>query len=115
MANRLKKVMEPLLNVAYKSGDEQGVEEGYQKKILAYENESVYLKSILKAQHELLPEWIPATEMLPEEEDASEHGYVLVYTKNNEHLITGYQDVWRFRDFITYWMPLPEPPKENTR
>ena len=56
--------------------------------------------------------WIPVTERLPGEEDADELNLVLIYTKNDENLIVDYKDVWRFREFITHWMPLPEPPKD---
>lgn len=55
--------------------------------------------------------WIPVSERKPTEEDATESGLVLVYTNNNEHLIVDYKDVWRFYDFISHWMQLPEPPK----
>ena len=59
-----------------------------------------------------IQKWIPVTERLPTMDDTDETGVVLVYTENNEHLIVDSADVWRFRDFITHWMPLPEPPKE---
>ena len=119
MANRIKKVMKPILDEAYKRGYEQGVLEGYHKKILAYENENVYLKSILKAQHELLPEWIPVTEGLPEVGDrclcnvksfafpGSFYQAILKYDKY------GFVEGCIYTDDVTHWMPLPEPPKEE--
>lgn len=57
--------------------------------------------------------WISVTERKPTEEDATELGSVLVYTTNNEHLIVNFADVWRFSDFISHWMTLPQPPKEG--
>ena len=56
------------------------------------------------------PKWISVKERKPTIGDADEIGLVLVYTKNKENLITQFSDVWRFADFISHWMPLPEPP-----
>lgn len=120
MANRIKKVMKPILDEAYKRGYEQGVLEGYHKKILAYENESVYLKSILKAQHELLPEWIPASE--PPKEWKDENGDAinyLIYSPGIGIDIGNWIEPAKcwfclgvpFK--VTHWMSLPEPPKED--
>ena len=61
-------------------------------------------------------EWIPVTERLPE------NGcYVLAY-EDGDILLASYSGgEWLLRDMYeivelnpTYWMPLPEPPKEET-
>lgn len=55
--------------------------------------------------------WISVKDRLPTMDSIVEKDFVLVCTENNEHLIVAVADVWRFRDFITHWMPLPELPK----
>jgi hypothetical protein len=62
--------------------------------------------------------WIPVTERLPEHEDP-----VLCFIKNGqqdipqldkfENLWVGMQWTYK-RHAVTHWMPLPEPPKEET-
>ena len=65
--------------------------------------------------------WIPVTERLPEDltrvivfcEDGVSYGLC-------EHLIAGDEEVVEWHDFLhypitpTHWMPLPEPPKEES-
>ncbi len=59
--------------------------------------------------------WIPATERLPEC-----YKWVLGITDENELPIEVFYDGFRWQDCIlnvehvTHWMPLPEPPKEET-
>ena len=55
--------------------------------------------------------WIPVSDRLPTEEDAIEGGFVLAYTAENKVIIALWNDVCRFSEFVTHWMPLPEPPK----
>lgn len=52
MANRFKKMIQPLLEEArkegYKAGYEQGLKDGFRKKTLAYENEIKFLKVLVE-------------------------------------------------------------------
>ena len=52
MANRFKKMIQPLLDEArkegYKAGHEQGLKDGFLKKTLAYENEIKFLKVLVE-------------------------------------------------------------------
>ena len=57
-----------------------------------------------------MAEWIPVTERLPEK-----NTWVLAYCKYNGHVVD-YLDInglWSYGN-VTHWMPLPEPPKEET-
>ena len=51
MANRLKKLLAPILkeecNKAFQRGFEEGKQAGWDKRILAYENEITFLKNII--------------------------------------------------------------------
>ena len=67
------------------------------------------------------PRWIPVTEQLPEDLTR-----VIVFCEGGvsyglcEHLIADDEEVVEWHDFLhypitpTHWMPLPEPPKEET-
>lgn len=52
MANRFKKMIQPLLDEArrkgYKAGYEDGMNDGFRKKTLAYENEIKFLKVLVE-------------------------------------------------------------------
>ena len=52
MANRFKKMIQPLLDEArregYKAGHEDGMNDGFRKKTLAYENEIKFLKVLVE-------------------------------------------------------------------
>jgi flagellar biosynthesis/type III secretory pathway protein FliH len=52
MANRFKKMIQPLLDEArkegYKAGHEQGLKDGFRNKALAYENEIKFLKVLVE-------------------------------------------------------------------
>lgn len=64
-----------------------------------------------KCEVNALPKWIPVTERLPDKP-----GIYAVWTAKGfgNHLSTSYfdGDSWSLR--ITHWMPLPEPPKEES-
>ena len=59
MANRFKKMIQPLLDEArregYKAGHEQGMKDGFQKKTLAYENEIECLKTLVAKLADRIP------------------------------------------------------------
>lgn len=60
------------------------------------------------------PKWIPVTERLPEK-----HQWCLVVGENLYDMdFINSRGVWTIHDKpyapIAYWMPLPEPPKEET-
>jgi hypothetical protein len=77
--------------------------------------------------------WIPVTERLPEENDRylvvlKRYGFVDDIKLNDEEIrILRYHDEWRLpchipkwindtlKQEVTYWMPLPEPPKEEAQ
>lgn len=52
MANKLKKLMKPILkqkcSEAYQAGYQKGLEDGWKRKSLAYENEVEFLKLMLQ-------------------------------------------------------------------
>ena len=52
MANRLKKIIKPILakecTEAFKRGFEEGKQAGWDKRILSYENEIEFLKNIIR-------------------------------------------------------------------
>lgn len=58
MANRLKKVMQPILkqkcSEAFQAGYKKGMEDGWKKKLKAYENEIEFLKFLLELQEKTL-------------------------------------------------------------
>lgn len=65
-----------------------------------------FLESLMK------PEWIPVTERLPEED-----GYYLVCCqpyKAQWVTMQHYSPDSALSGSVTYWMPIPEPPKEET-
>ena len=73
-------------------------------------------RDYLKADHLIahgvtVQEWISVKDRLPIEEDAINGGFVLAYTAENKVIIALWSDVCRFSEFVTHWMPLPEPPK----
>lgn len=55
-------------------------------------------------------EWISVKDRLPTEQDAIEGGFVLANTKENV-IIARWSDIIKFKEFVTHWQPLPEPPK----
>lgn len=68
------------------------------------------------------PRWIPVKEQLPEEDG---HYLVYIFCEADEQLRGWTQIAWFrrkfywehsgewYREVITHWMPLPEPPKEE--
>lgn len=58
------------------------------------------------------PAWIPVTERLPEED-----GFTLIFTAHGHAGVCYFTNGWwggYGMDGITHWMPLPQPPKEET-
>ncbi len=56
--------------------------------------------------------WIPVTERLPEED-----GFTLIFTAHGHAGVCYFTNGWwggYGMDGITHWMPLPQPPKEET-
>lgn len=131
MATRLDKIMEPILkekcDEAYKAGYKKGFEAGGKNMSLAYENEINSLKRelgrkrfLLKDNGEIIPldhRWIPVTERLPEP-----WKWILCYCEaGNIEMLRhdDFMDEWGSvninraykKDYVTHWMPLPEPPK----
>ena len=72
---------------------------------------------IARLQELQLPRWIPVTERLPE--DGAE---VLAWSQSGFAYVDWWIDgAWKVNslvdgkyEFVTHWMPLPEPPKEET-
>lgn len=88
------------------------VAESYKRSMEAWADEAT-------RAHEMMPRWIHVTERLPE--DGSD---VLAYV-NNSRITAANYDKGTWQDcvmgrlylteegFVTHWMPLPEPPKEE--
>lgn len=83
MANRFKKMIQPLLDEArregYKAGHEQGMKDGFQKKTLAYENEIECLKTLVAK----LADGIPA---VPGPEIADHNIMELCFHNGERHM-----------------------------
>ena len=71
----------------------------------------------------LMPRWIPVTERLPKADEYDERGYAVPYLVMNGWMrVTARRtkDYWvlfgngTVLENVTHWMPLPEPPKEET-
>ena len=69
------------------------------------------------------PEWIPVTERLPSYGDwvlgiGPQNGYYVCEYRGMSHFVYGGDSPWFSSKGkavnITHWMPLPEPPKEET-
>ena len=69
------------------------------------------LADLLIANGVTVQEWISVKDRLPTEEDAINGGFVLAYTAEHKAIIALWSDVCRFSEFVTQWMPLPQPPK----
>lgn len=79
-----------------------------------------------KMAHEKETKWIPVTERLPEPNAVDEYGFVKGYlVKTDRHVMmhtARYTGEWWIlwgetkviAGTVTHWMPLPEPPKEET-
>ena len=58
------------------------------------------------------PRWIPVMERLPEED-----GFTLIFTAHGHAGVCYFTNGWwggYGMDGITHWMPLPQPPEEQT-
>ena len=67
-----------------------------------------HLERDYKALCAYLPKWIPVTERLPEESWER----VLAYT--DDGTVMTIPAIKLRNGYVRYWMPLPEPPKEET-
>ncbi len=59
-----------------------------------------------------VPKWIPVTERLPDAD-----GFTLIFTAHGNPGVCYFTSGWwggYGKDGITHWMPLPEPPKEES-
>ena len=121
MANKLKKVMKPILkqkcSESWQEGYKKGMWMGFKQKNLAYESEIDCLKKIQFALHKSVPKWIPVTERLPNEAER-----VVVIMPNGSRLVGRIlSGKWHIQGLrketkgVTHWMPLPAPPEEDAR
>lgn len=58
-------------------------------------------------------EWIPVTEQRPDAD-----GFTLIFTAHGHPGVCYFTSGWwggYDKDSITHWMPLPEPPKEDSK
>lgn len=86
------------------------------KKYLASEVDNINLTGWLAEEH-AKHLWIPVTERLP---DVGKD--VLCFCRANIYFVLGWDgyhwhegaDRYYMSRFVTHWMPLPEPPKEET-
>lgn len=66
-----------------------------------------------------VPRWINIKDRLPMEKDATEDGLILCVLKNTDGSISEERRAWHWENIVdmadcfTYWMPIPEPPKED--
>jgi hypothetical protein len=70
----------------------------------------MYVADYLIANGVTVQEWIAVKDRLPDREDANEGGFVLAHTEEKV-IIVRWGNVCRFPEFVTHWMPLPQPPK----
>lgn len=115
MANKLKKVMKPILKQkcaeAFQAGYAKGLEAGWEKRLLSYTNQIEYLKYMVNALFD--KRWIPVSERLPSEADANEEGLVLVRNIGcPQYEPMDWDQVKPTYSSISHWMRLPPPPKE---
>lgn len=70
-----------------------------------------------------MAEWISVEERLPEEltevivfTEATEQGVCIAFMENGKWLdgYSGRGIVMMQQELVTHWMPMPEPPKEDT-
>lgn len=67
-----------------------------------------YEKAADVIEEQSKPKWIPVTERFPESGK-----YVLAYSADDD--LMAVEERHKFEAFqITHWMPLPDPPKEET-
>lgn len=74
------------------------------------------VKNVTDAIMELkIERWIPCSERMPEDGE-----FVLAYSKQNTYKYEGqhisiqyFCNQYWWKEVFTYWMPLPEPPKEE--
>ncbi len=72
------------------------------------------LADYLIANGVTVQQWIPVTERLPNEEDATENDGFIVAIMNGHSLnIWKWFKVAAFPHYFTHWMPLPTPAKEG--
>ena len=78
---------------------------------------------VLSEKENTTPRWIPVTERLPEADGYDARGYAVPYLVMNGWMrVTARRtkDYWvlfgnsTVLEYVTHWMPLPEPPKEET-
>lgn len=123
MATKLKKLMKPILkqkcSEAYQKGLQDGIQKGWEKKSLAYENEVEFLKLMLKKLEQGKPAWISVNERKPEEFVS-----VLIYAPGMAPLPTVMEayfarECWVARTMIlqkhevTHWMEMPAGPEKE--
>ena len=122
MANRLKKVMQPILkqkcSEAFQEGYKKGMWMGFKQKKMAYESEIDCLKKIQFALHRSVPVWIPVAERMPKYfvsvlgymTDAGDFPAVReCYAIGDDFYFPALHGVHP----VSHWMPMPEPPKDE--
>lgn len=57
--------------------------------------------------------WIQTNKRTPTKADADEEGNVFaIYEDGKKKIIVNWEDANRFKEYISYWMHIPEFPKE---
>lgn len=109
---------EKLIELLNNAGEMLAVDEAVAAELSGCENGWIkdkigFIADYIISNGVTVQKWIPVSERLPTEEDANPYESVLAINKDD-----GFPRSWiwdiveHYPTEFTYWMPLPEPPKE---